>query len=206
MGMTIVLAATLAAFEWASADPKETIKTGSLIDDYTPDVIVPVTRPEVRKPDLPPLNIKIVDNAPDIPDADITFNVAATENFLSDITKLWTNKEPEEKGEDIPILNPQQMPRYHHGGLENFRDHIQQIVKYPDDAISMGIDGKVYVSFVVDKNGKITNIQILKGVCPLLDNAVVDAIRKSDTWEPGLQMGRPVSVAMSMPVVFRLNQ
>lgn len=207
MGMTIVLAAMLAAFEWASATPEKIINNGTPISEYVPDVIVPVTRTPEPKPPVPVFpKLNIVENNPEIPDPDFIFNVSATEDYISDITKVWTGKGHKEKTDDIPLLNPEKMPSYHHGGLVKFRDHIQQIVKYPDDAIAMGIEGKVFVQFVVDKQGKISNIRIIKGVCPLLDNAVIDAIKNSDRWEPGMQMGRPVSVAMSMPVSFRLTR
>ena len=97
------------------------------------------------------------------------------------------------------------MPQYHNGGLENFHKFIQQIVNYPSAAVEHGLEGKVFVKFIVDKKGYVTNIEIQQGIHPLLDNAVIAALQKSDRWQPGKQGGFPVNVAMSMPVVFRLQ-
>lgn len=69
----------------------------------------------------------------------------------------------------------------------------------------MSIEGKVFAQFVIDKRGNLTGIKILRGVDPLLDNEVVEALKNSPQWKPGMQNGQPVKVAMSMPISFQLR-
>jgi protein TonB len=69
----------------------------------------------------------------------------------------------------------------------------------------MQIQGKVYASFVVNKEGHVENIRIVKGVDPLLDNEVVKALEASPRWKPGKQRDVPVKVIFTIPIVFKIN-
>lgn len=81
---------------------------------------------------------------------------------------------------------------------------LQQAVEYPEFAKKAGIEGTVFVQFVVDEQGNVHDAQVTRGVHRLLDEAALDAIR-SVRFRPGRQRGRPVKVQMSLPVRFRLN-
>ncbi len=92
------------------------------------------------------------------------------------------------------------------GDLNTFHRYIQSHIKYPQEAIEFGLEGPVYVDFVVNKSGNITNVTILRGVDKILDDAVVQEIAASPQWTPGKQRGKPVNVAFSMPVIFKLQK
>jgi len=77
---------------------------------------------------------------------------------------------------------------------------------YPQLAQDNGIQGKVTLTFVVERDGSVTNVKVLKGVDKLLDDEAVKAIEASPKWSPGLQRGRPVRVRFNFPLVFSFNK
>ena len=94
------------------------------------------------------------------------------------------------------------MPSFKGGGLEKFRAWVQNRTTYPQAAIERKIKGKVYLTFIVEKDGSVSNVTIVKGVDPLLDDEAVKAISASPRWTPGLQRGEPVRVRYSIPLNF----
>ena len=81
---------------------------------------------------------------------------------------------------------------------------LQQAVEYPEFAKKAGIEGRVFVQFVVDEQGNVTNPQVTRGVHKLLDQAALEAVREMK-FKPGKQRGKAVKVQMSLPVTFRLR-
>jgi len=84
------------------------------------------------------------------------------------------------------------------------REALQDLVEYPDFARKAGIEGRVFVQFVVDENGNVVNPRVTRGVHELLNEEAVSAVRELQC-EPGQQRGEAVKVQMSLPVVFRLQ-
>jgi protein TonB len=96
------------------------------------------------------------------------------------------------------------MPSFKGGGLEKFREWIFKNTIYPQEAIDKKIRGKVVLSFVVEKDGSVSNVNVLKGVNPLLDNEAVKVISESPKWSPGLQRGQPVRFRYLIPLDFTM--
>lgn len=133
-------------------------------------------------------------------------------------------KEPEafdsEGGEDIPIepmpiedekinvdeifIIVEEMPEFP-GGDNALLNFLNKNAIYPEAAAEINIEGTVYVYFVVNKKGFVEDVQILRGVDPLLNKAAIDVVRKLPKWKPGLQRGKAVKVAFRVPIKFRLN-
>ena len=97
------------------------------------------------------------------------------------------------------------MPTFRGGDVNFFREWVQRNVNYPDIAVENGIQGKVFVSFVVDKEGNISEVNILRGVDPCLDDEVIRVVQSSPEWKPGKQRGAEVSVRFSITVNFQLQ-
>jgi len=91
------------------------------------------------------------------------------------------------------------------GGEMALRKEITTRVQYPEIAVEKGIQGKVFVSFVVAKNGKITNAKIARGVDPALDEEALRVINALPGWEPGTQKGEAVNVSYTVPINFALQ-
>ncbi len=103
------------------------------------------------------------------------------------------------------FLIVEQMPQFENGGIEEFRNWIQKNIKYPAIAMENGIQGTVFVSFIVTDKGKIADSKIIRSVDPALDNEVVKALQSAPDWTPGYQQKKPVNVAFSIPVKFMLQ-
>jgi tonB family C-terminal domain len=83
--------------------------------------------------------------------------------------------------------------------------YLSKNVKYPADALKQKIQGKVYVQFIIETDGSITNARVLRSVHPLLDAEALRVIRNMPNWKPGIQRGKPVRVSYMVPVGFRLD-
>ena len=113
---------------------------------------------------------------------------------------------------EVPVSSVRQMPYYEDckGDTSNlarlrctnqkFAEHISKNFNLPKEAVNKGLEGTVYVSFVVSKNGDVTKVKIIKGVHPLLDEAAVSAVSKLPPLNPGYQLGKPVPVLYKVPV------
>jgi len=108
------------------------------------------------------------------------------------------------KGHDEVFLVVDNMPKYP-GGEEALRKDIAEAIKYPEEAKKKNISGKVFVSFVVNKEGKVENAKIERGVDPLLDKEALRVTGLLKTWTPGAQMGIKVKVQFTLPINFALN-
>lgn len=90
------------------------------------------------------------------------------------------------------------------GGTPALMDFLNENTKYPEQAEREGIEGRVVAGFIVERDGSVSNIEILKSVHPLLDAEVVRVMSLMPNWIPGRQNGQPVRVKYSLPITFRL--
>jgi len=98
----------------------------------------------------------------------------------------------------------EEMPEFP-GGETALMEFIAKNVVYPKEAQENGISGKVFIQFVVMKDGKISNIKVLRGIDPSLDAEAVNVIKKLPLWKPGKQKGKPVNVSYTVPIKFALE-
>ncbi len=96
------------------------------------------------------------------------------------------------------------MPAFKGGDINKFREWVMKRTNYPQAAIDNRIQGTVYLTFIVETDGTVSNVTVVKGVNPLIDDEAVRTIKSSPKWSPGLQRGRPVRVRYSMPLSFTL--
>lgn len=108
-----------------------------------------------------------------------------------------------EPSED-PFFVVEIMPMFRGGDLNKFREWVIRRTTFPQEAIDKKIRGKVVISFIVETDGSVSNVNVVKGVDPLIDNEAVKAIESSPKWTPGLQRGKPVRVRYVFPMNFVL--
>ncbi|MEI6061226.1 MAG: TonB family protein [Bacteroidota bacterium] len=109
------------------------------------------------------------------------------------------------KIEDVPIYTLiEKMPQFV-GGDDARNRFLSENLKYTEDALNKGIEGTVYVAFVVEKDGSVSNVKILRGIDKGLDNEVLRITRLLPRWIPGTQDGKPKRVLFNMPVYFKLK-
>lgn len=100
----------------------------------------------------------------------------------------------------------EQMPEFP-GGQSALMNYLSSNIKYPEECRKMGVEGKVFIKFIVDKLGNITNVQILRGVPDgqLLEKEAIRVVQSMPKWSPGKQLGKPVDVFFTLPIAFKLN-
>lgn len=91
-----------------------------------------------------------------------------------------------------------------YGGVSNYLTYIGDHLIYPPSAHVAGIEGKVFVQFIVDKNGEIIDAEVIKGFHKECDLAALNTVRNAPKWIPGFVRGQPVKVRMILPVNFKL--
>jgi len=105
---------------------------------------------------------------------------------------------------DVVFFIVEDMPEFP-GGDEALRKHIASVVKYPEEAKKNGISGKVYITFIVDEEGKVTKAKVVRGVDPSLDKEALRVVSELPNWKPGKQRGKAVKVSYTVPISFALD-
>lgn len=203
MGFIAVLTFMFVAFEWAQYDKQ--IDTSMAVRDLTFDMdMTPITVQEKPLPPPPPTPVAteefvVVEN--NSPEQEGT--VAGTEMTSEGIEPTYIPPIVEEivPVEDVIVDFAEVMPTFS-GSLNAF---LAKHIKYPTASAEMGSQGRVIVQFVVDKDGSITNAQVVKGIDPHLDKEALRVINLMPKWSPGMQNHKPVRVKYTVPVVFRLQ-
>ena len=169
---------------------QETVKMEEVVQ--TEQEEKPPAPPKPQTPVEVPNDEIIEDQGIDL-DAELNTNRAAT------IPPPPDEEEEEDEGEDEVFVMVEHMPKLK-GGLEG----IQKNIKYPDMARKAGIEGRVYVQFVVTPEGNVDNAEVVRGIGGGCDKEALRVVRNA-SFRPGMQRGKPVPVRMSLPIVFQLQ-
>ncbi len=102
-----------------------------------------------------------------------------------------------------PMTYVEQMPTFP-GGQEALQNYLATTLKYPKDAQEKGIEGKVFISFVVEADGKVTRAKIIRGLGGTCDAEALRVVQAMPSWTPGRQNGKPVAVQFNLPINFKL--
>jgi len=132
---------------------------------------------------------------PKNPDVDDPFSYSVTLKFLL----------PDQITAGAPFVIVEEMPMYNPGGDKGLLNFISNNTKYPEEAKTAKIQGRVIVRFIVSTEGKAEGVSILKGVHPLLDAEAVRVVSSITGFKPGMQGGKPVDVWYMVPVIFSLS-
>lgn len=203
IGTILTLLAIFLAFEWNSTVDIEKLDYNRT-DWGDIEALPPVTmpKPEVKEVKPPSFQIKIVDNDEVVIDDDLSHLISEIEG--DEAVKIYDFERKEEIVDDEPVLFAQFMPSFQGKGVNSFRNYIAENVVFPQNAKETGIAGTVYATFVIDIDGSVVDVQIMRGVHPDVDNAVLQVIRNSPKWEPGINNGKYVKVKYTIPIAFKL--
>ena len=97
------------------------------------------------------------------------------------------------------------MPKFQGQDKDYFRKYIEQNLTYPKEAAKNGIQGRVFVNFIVNNKGKVEQVKVIRGVSEVLDKEALRVVKSSPDWTPGTQRGKAVNVNFTFPIVFQLN-
>jgi protein TonB len=207
IGLVVSLGLCLLAFEWKSYDdlsgmnyaPAE-VQTEELIDIPITEMPPPpppvIQQPEIIEvPDEEEIEEELVNLDTEITPETVVAPPAPPATVAAPVQE-------EEVDEIFQVVENQPEPV---GGMGAFMKYLQKNLKYPEQARRMNVEGKVFVQFVIDKDGSPNDITVLKGIGSGCDEEAVRVIKSMPKWTPGKQRGRPVKVRMSLPIVFKLG-
>jgi len=197
IGLVAALLIVLVAFEWKSYEKVE-YNLGQLNLDDMEEEIIPITKQEVKPPPPPPPPPEVIEIVED--DVEIEDEIEIEDTESDEDVEI----EIEEEDDEEFFMVVENMPEFPGGDL-GLMKYIQKNVKYPAIAKEYNITGKVYISFIVDKKGSVTNVKIVRGVDKNLDAEAMRVVKSLPKYKPGKQRGKSVRVMFTIPINFTLN-
>ncbi len=209
IGLCISLLMVIAAFEWKFYDDPKTVLAIGEHDRNDEILDVPVTEqppppaPIIQQPQI----VEVANEEEIVEEIKFTLDIEANEETKIEFPvaiEMIGEPPAEEKPEEIfTIVENQPEPV---GGYTAFYGFVSERLKYPSAASRSNIEGKVFVQFVVEKDGSLTDVQVVKGIGFGCDEEAVRVINTAPNWAPGKQRGKPVRVRMILPIHFKLVQ
>ena len=208
VGYVTVLAFMFGAFEWTRDIRVDT--SGRIAENvFEQDMEIPLTRqPEVTPP--PPPQVTPINDVLTIIDDDATAeetNFASSEETGEDVVikHIPVTVDEEVVVEDEIFVIVEENPQFPDGGTAGLLQYLGKNIKYPTIPQENGTQGRVTVQFVVNKDGSIVDVKVIRGVDPYLDKEAVRVISTMPKWIPGKQRGVPVRCKFTVPVTFKLQ-
>jgi len=203
IGLVITLSLVWFAFDHKTYDREEVVIMQNTMLDDEDDLILQTQRNEPPPPPPPPQQttvIEIVEDDVEVDDIEIDAETDDDEEIEEAV--IQEEAEEEEKEDEIFVFVEDQ-PGYPGGDKARIK-YLQENIKYPEMAKESGTQGTVYITFVVEKDGRITSVKVLRGIGGGCDEEAVRVIKRMPNWKPGKQRGRSVRVQFNMPVRFVL--
>ena len=197
IGLVVSLLLVLGAFEYKSYE-KSAYNLGQLNLDDLEEEIIPITKQEIKPPPPPPPPPEVIEIVEDEVEIENEIEIEDTESDEDEVIEI------EEDDDEEFFMVVENMPEFPGGDL-GLMQYIQKNVKYPPIAKEYNITGKVYVSFIVDRSGSVTNVKVVRGVDKNLDAEAVRVVKSLPKYKPGKQRGKAVRVMFTIPISFTLN-
>ena len=218
MGYIIALAVMFAAFEYTTRDYVETDVVYATSSFVSEEEVVPPTQPIFTAAPPPPADapqvaeiLDIVDNETEIVEEEIETSESTTEAISGPVSHVSgpvmagppvATQEEGDEGEVFEVV--EQNPSFP-GGNDALMKWLSKNLKYPASAQDNGIQGRVMVQFVVNKDGSIVDPKVVRSIDPALDKEALRVVSAMPKWQPGKQRGKTVRVRFTLPVLFRLQ-
>ena len=207
IGLVVALFIVWRVFEYRSYD-KQTVDAFQRQVEVIEEEMVEITKQEQPKPPVQApkpqvTQIQVVENDAEVEDIELNADVDQDE-----IIEEYVYEAPEIDEEDIQeeeiFLSVEENPEFP-GGPAKLLEYVQKNLKYPMMARESDIQGRVFVNFVVEKDGSISNVKVLRGIGGGCDEEAVRVVQSLPKFKPGKQRGNPVRVSYTLPIVFKLQ-
>ncbi len=202
IGIIVSSLLVLALLEWKT--PIENATVVYRIDNLELETeLLPVERkPEIKPP--MPKNYNKINIIPDNSEITENFEILSPEIEPAEAVPISQIKLAEEYDPEVPTMwIAPTMPKFP-GGKIGLQQYIAKHLKYPTQAVEQGIQGKVFVRFIVNSNGEIRKASIINSIHPLVDKEALRVVKNLPKWEAGTQNGQKVNVWITIPIVFQL--
>ena len=203
IGLSVSLLLVIVAFEWRTYDNSGLLDLGMVQDDFEDLMEIPPTEqpppppPKIQLPEI----IEVPDEEEIEEEIEVELDLEVTEEEV--VEDFVFEEAPEEEVDEVFTIVEDQ-PGFP-GGNAAFYKFVASNMNYPAQARRMGIEGRVFVQFVVDKDGSVTEVKAVKGIGAGCDREAERVLNSSPKWTPGKQRGRSVKVRMVLPIIFKLN-
>ncbi|WP_375561742.1 energy transducer TonB [Bernardetia sp. OM2101] len=209
IGLVISVGMMLVAFTWEFEDTEDLAEYVAPVAETEEIIDVPLTNipppPPPKVQVVTPEEIIEVENDIEL-DENIEIKIEDVEieidNIVTDVTAIEAPRQEEEVEQVFTIV---EQSAVYPGGMDAFYKYVAKELDYPRQAKKMGIQGRVFVQFVVDKSGKLTDVKTVKGIGGGCDEEAERVLRESVRWAPAKQRGKTVKVRMNIPIVFKLD-
>ena len=206
IGMIIALLIAWGAFEYKSYDKRTLDESFKRQAENIEEDLVEITKQEEQKPqpvEVPQqtTQLEIVDDNVETKDIEINAEVEQNEVIEEYVAPEVVEEEVVEQ-EIFQIV--EEMPQFP-GGEAKLMEYVAKNIKYPQIARETGIQGRVFVGFVVEPDGSISNVKLLRGIGGGCDEEAMRVIKSLPKWKPGKQRGKAVRVSYQIPVFFKLQ-
>ena len=208
IGCIVALALVYFGLEYSSAKTET-----ALLEDVgimaEMEEMIPITfdtpPPPPEMPKIPVLSdqIDIVDD--DIEIEEIVINLEDHKNLGVEIIDYIPVEEDNVVEDTLPFVMVEQKPMFNGGDANAFSKWVNSRLVYPEIAKENGISGRVTLSFTIKADGTLSDVKVLRGVDPSLDQEAVRVVKSSPKWTPGKQRDRTVAVSYTFPVIFQLR-
>lgn len=208
IGLTVALGILFAAFEWSQSEIKIYDEALQNVVEEDEEMVEVTFRDETPPPPPPPEPetvlsdvIEIKENTEEVQTADFSTEDDANKGVeIHEVVQQVEEEEPEEQKIHLVV---EKMPEFP-GGNDAMNRWLSKNIRYPLIAQENGIQGRVVCQFVVNSDGKIVDVQVVRGVEASLDAEAVRVIKSMPAWTPGRQGGKNVRVKYTLPIRFKL--
>ena len=201
IGLTLTLALSVCFLEYKTIAADSQYISSSLVQ-LEDEVIVEINKPITPPPPPPPPAIPEVVEV--VKDEEIVDKPIVLLDPEMDIDIVINIEEEEKPIIEIIFDVVEELPEFL-GGVEKLYEYLGNNIKYPEQAKDFSIQGKVFVQFVVWKDGTIKDVKVVKGAHKLLNKEALRVITNMPKWKPGKQRGKKVNARFTLPIKFRIN-
>ena len=206
IGMIISLLIAWLAFEHKTYDKREIDPSLLRQTEVVEEEMVEITKQEEQKPqpvEVPKqtTQLEIVQDDVEVEDIEINAEVDQQE-VIEEYVPVEVEEEEVQEQEIFQIV--EEMPSYP-GGEQKLMEYVAKNIKYPQIARETGIQGRVFVGFVVEPDGSVSNVKVLRGIGGGCDEEAMRVVKSMPKWKPGKQRGKAVRVSYMLPVNFKLQ-
>jgi len=204
LGLTLTLGIILTAFEWKEMEEQaellsgKTTNTADEIMEVPPTDIPPPPPPQIQQPQV----VEVPDEEEIEEEIEVNLDVEMTEETKVEQIEIKVEEPKEDVDEIFTIVEETATPK---GGMAAFYKFVGSKLKYPPQANRMGVEGKVYVEFVINRDGSIVDARVVRGIGAGCDEEAVRVVASSPAWNPGKQRGKAVRQKYTLPIIFKLQ-
>ena len=214
LGLVVVLSLLFVAFQYRTSDDDLDIDE-TLLDDLAEEMVWDLANDDedfmtVSEQVVQPVlsdNVQVVEAVPELLDktepALVANATVDAEDFKEPDPIVEPTADTEKGDEPLDVRIVEQLPEYP-GGMSAFIEWLTKNLKYPENARAQKVQGKVVVSFIINKDGSISDAKIAKSADALLDREAMRVIQLMPKWKPGIQNNEPCRTMFAVPIVFKL--